>query len=519
MHNQRRDEYKARLKDDATATKLATKASQWHMLTSQLLKRRKDVLQTAATDTKMTTSSSEAVVDVVNETLKLTDKLLSVNPDPIYLWNYRRELLLLSSFPNNNNSDGDNNSNNNNDDQYYSSSNDNDIANVKAFIKQEQIVTQTALERNPKAYGAWFHRKWSIHQFVVMVVRNEDLECAGHTMNTTPTLDLCKQILQGELILCSEFLSLDQRNFHCWNYRRFIVSMLIYVQALQLQDASTTTIGVLDGNWNFLSFSDDNDDDERLQIPIIGPQISNTASTTTNTSNREEKVDANVSSASSSPPLSTSTSVRQQRMKQIQSILLKEWQFTSEKIIDNFSNGSAFHYRSKLLPLLLYIDEQIASLSSSSSSFTTTTTKPIKTKAEWLEEELELIRNAIFTEPDDQTAWWYFRFILAWANPCTDPSLSNNEKEEYTKDLLEEFKQVLYQEWTSIQELVDAEDGKCKWGLLGLYMISMIFVEMQIVEYENENWLELSTSYLEVLIVLDPDRTCRYEAMKNNSRN
>ena len=59
----------------------------------------------------------------------------------------------------------------------------------------------------------------------------------------------------------------------------------------------------------------------------------------------------------------------------------------------NFSNYSAWHLRSKLLP-------QIHAGS---------------TTAAWegtLKAELELLRNAFFTAPEDQSAWFYHRWVL-----------------------------------------------------------------------------------------------------------
>ena len=48
--------------------------------------------------------------------------------------------------------------------------------------------------------GAWYHRVWIIRRFHV------DLE--------------------QELQLCKTFLLQDQRNFHCWNYRRYVLQQM-----------------------------------------------------------------------------------------------------------------------------------------------------------------------------------------------------------------------------------------------------------------------------------------------------
>ncbi len=453
MHNVKRDEYKARLREDATAKKLATKANQWHVLSGELIKRRKEA--------KNNDANMEPKVKVKNimETLKLNDKLLSVNPDPIYLWNLRREFLLdLIKMKQINASD---------------------------FIKQEQILTQTALQRNPKAYGTWLHRKWSLRKFIEMVFSlGRDSEKEEITQGLLST---CIQVFKGELMLCSEFLTLDERNFHCWNYRRYIVSTLAILTCVERSNITNDIHCVIDGEWKFLNL----EDNHSKETPVIGPQLTNARSTS-----------------------NSLQSLCYKNGKEVFQILQKEWEFTSEKVYQNFSNGSAFHYRSKLLPLISYYNNSEELISAD------LTQK--KTRSDWVQEELELIRNAIFTEPDDQTSWWYFRFIIAWANPLTasvdeSESTSKDEKE----DLLEQYMQMLYEEWTSIQELVETEDGQCKWGILGLYMIATTFNELQMSgvdganEYEGESWLELSTSYLDDLIELDPDRKHRYEKMKD----
>eukprot|EP00164_Ancoracysta_twista_P002914 GFYU01003878.1.p1 GENE.GFYU01003878.1~~GFYU01003878.1.p1 ORF type:complete len:637 (-),score=114.60 GFYU01003878.1:44-1954(-) len=64
-----------------------------------------------------------------------------------------------------------------------------------------------------------------------------------------------------------------------------------------------------------------------------------------------------------------------------------ELEFTMDKINDNFSNYSAWHYRSVLL------------------NDTDATSKV------W-EDELDLVQQAFFTEPGDQSGWLYHRWIL-----------------------------------------------------------------------------------------------------------
>lgn len=75
----------------------------------------------------------------------------------------------------------------------------------------------------------------------------------------------------------------------------------------------------------------------------------------------------------------------------------QELEYTTQRIHKNFSNYSAWHQRSHLL-LSMHGASSDALL-------------PLST----LRPELDLIRQAVYTEPDDQSPWFYRRWVVAQA--------------------------------------------------------------------------------------------------------
>ncbi|KAM7539869.1 hypothetical protein Aperf_G00000033535 [Anoplocephala perfoliata] len=104
--------------------------------------------------------------------LEKLSELLEQCPDMFTLWNYRREILL-------------------------SANTDSSLENSTLYDK-ELALTARCLLKNPKSYATWHHRSW--------------------VMSHHPHPDW-----RGEINLCNKALKADDRNFHCWDYRRFVV--------------------------------------------------------------------------------------------------------------------------------------------------------------------------------------------------------------------------------------------------------------------------------------------------------
>ncbi|EED91471.1 RAB geranylgeranyl transferase [Thalassiosira pseudonana CCMP1335] len=358
MHGQKRSEYKSRLLHPETASKLALKAQQWNALSHELLTQRRRLLSAppsppSADDVGSGNGDGAAATPPSPEILlTLTEKMLTVNPDPSHLWNIRREMLLYLIQP--------------------SSTANASPSPSSLDIQAELKLTAHCLQRNPKSYASWFHRKWSIYF------------TDANTM------------LRSELDLCAQFLQMDERNFHCWNYRRFVVALLA----------------------------------------------------------------------------------------ELEELVTNEWDFTTSKIQDNFSNGSAFHYRSKLLSLILE-----TRLDTSSSLKERHDGIQSMAREEWE----HILMDAVFTEPDDQTPWWYHRFVVAWATPPID--LKNNLAEDEYQEIVEEYEDLLFEMRGSLQELLEVEKenemsgnvdtrdeskgAKCKWAYLGLHLVISSLLKSQ----------------------------------------
>eukprot|EP00899_Mesostigma_viride_P008144 jgi/Mesvir1/17330/Mv07725-RA.1 len=98
----------------------------------------------------------------------------------------------------------------------------------------------------------------------------------------------------------------------------------------------------------------------------------------------------------------------------------QERQFCEQKINQNFSNYSAWHYRSSLLPL-----DGVKPTPLHGTPGTDVLASPASLDASIpvMRSEFELVQNAFFTEPEDQSGWMYHRWLLARAVTMAGPPL------------------------------------------------------------------------------------------------
>ncbi|KAF5282729.1 hypothetical protein FQR65_LT02726 [Abscondita terminalis] len=182
------------------------------------------------------------------ESFAICSQLLVVNPDIYTLWNYRKEVVLIEIIAN---------------------SNTEETEKLSSFLENEMRLTEQCLLANPKSYSSWHHRYWILEHH--------------------PEANWKK-----EFDLCTKYLLMDDRNFHCWDFRRLVLNK----------------VGI-----------------------TLGDEI----------------------------------------------------KFSTDRLNINFSNYSSWHYRSTLQSL---------------------------TEA-CVEDELSLVKSALFTDPADSSAWFYLRWVLS----------------------------------------------------------------------------------------------------------
>ncbi|KAI0637106.1 rab-protein geranylgeranyltransferase [Trametes polyzona] len=154
-----------------------------------------------------------------------------------------------------------------------------------------------------------------------------------------------------------------------------------------------------------------------------------------------------------------------------------ELAYTKRKIEANFSNFSAWHQRSKVLASLWAAGKL--------------------DKAKSSEAEFDLVKNAMYTDPNDQSVWIYHRWLIGPGDDLT----------------------LVEREITSIEELLD-EQPDSKWCMESLVFYKRLLLRRHGSVIPSERRRELGSQCLELLEKLqdvDPDRSQRYVDLVRHS--
>ncbi|GFZ50587.1 hypothetical protein JCM24511_08345 [Saitozyma sp. JCM 24511] len=331
------------------------------------------------------------------EALGQTTELLDLNPEFYTIWNYRRHILLRGLFPGASPED------------------------IVARLTSELRLTTAYLQIHPKVYWIWNHRKWCLENVPLGPApgaaeasagsaegaEQAESSGAGVTSEASASASVSasasasastshpktgregwrNEFWKMELGLIEKMLDADARNFHAWDYRRYVLRSLPH------------------------SFS---------------------------------------------PPHRPSDELR----------------YTQKKIEANFSNFSAWHCRTKVLGGMW---EGMA----------------VEEVARQKDQEFELVTQALWTDPGDQSGWLYHRWLVG------------SSPEEA----------VLRREIGSIRELHETEPDS-KWCMNALAHYALLLARSPTTQADELAKLRTEAKALySRLETVDSDRAQRYRDM------
>ncbi|KAI5950310.1 BET4 [Candida margitis] len=314
-----------------------------------------------------------------DESFNATTTLLQLNPEFYTVWNYRREII----------------------ENAYASN----ATELVQVLNDELKFIMAQLRKFPKVYWLWNHRRWCLFKLVDVNQVNWDFEFKT----------------------VGKMLELDQRNFHGWQYRRFVVENLELEKSASRNGDSTEAILRLN---------------------------------------------------------------------------LDEFDYTTAKISVDFSNFSAWHNRTKLIPKIY----DLISKNPSSTTIDHPSLHLFQNPLSVLNHDLELIKTGIYMSPEDNSVWSYLYWLLSDkffinAFDSTGSGSGGDDDRQGYKQLLQEQIDLIHE----INQLEKEDTGQENVGCLkALLKIS------ELKEREDVNKEEMR-GILQKLIRLDELRKGRYE--------
>lgn len=262
------------------------------------------------------------------QALELTTKALKFHPEFPTMWGYRREILESGNLE----------------------------AELKDLLAFEMELLQRALTKTQKVYAVWFHRKWVVDKIFK--------GCSGP--------EEARSLLEVELGLCAKLHKVDERNYHCWKHRAFVMGLMAHLLEHGFSGAKATPQA-------------EAAQEAHPPPECSAPDIVNAADEVEGASQGASEAAPAAAEAVAEPPLD---------------LVEVDLKLSTELINRNFSNYSAWHVRALL--------QQPPPGEEAAGAGRIDLTK-----------ELAWVQEATYVEPNDQSIWLYHRWLttnrgLAW---------------------------------------------------------------------------------------------------------
>lgn len=308
------------------------------------------------------------------------------------------------------------------------------IGNKENIYNEEyyKLVTEL-LEWNQELYTVWNYRKKLIINYLFSNIKNDDY-------------DQKHLILENELMFTLKKLKKSPKSYWIWNHR---------IWCLKLDKLS---------NWKF-------------EIELIDTFLKSDSRNFHVWSYRRFIVEH----------------MKDNNNNEL--IDFNEFKFTTKMINKDISNYSAWHNRSQLIVKLFNKSPIIINKENDENSVEYLKIFNNKDKRSFLIKELNLVKTAIYTDPDDSSVWFYIKWLIS---------------DYFINDLNDNIIEIINNVINDIEELNDVEFSDNgidnKWCL-----ISIVYLLKQLYKVQNEIDTEKFYNILKKLEKLDPMRIERYK--------
>eukprot|EP00921_Rhytidocystis_pertsovi_P014710 GHVQ01023692.1.p1 GENE.GHVQ01023692.1~~GHVQ01023692.1.p1 ORF type:complete len:551 (-),score=81.09 GHVQ01023692.1:3129-4781(-) len=440
-----------------------------------------------------TVSDSDAEHSVIDKQLLSLEQAIAVNPEIQSLWNLRKKLYILK-FKHIFNTPWTTDFATHRPESDYSetgSATTTDSKKVVEGLVEEMIYTAKVLQICPKVYCVWYHRLWLLKQVLLIALfgarpsvthksSGSSISCeldlgvnkpdktttngdkrdvaidnraVRHNCGVTSVRasSSCWRIVvavghaMNELKLCDEFLKYDERNFHCWNHRSFLCSFLRLLAELNdcIQQHQDKECGSSPDRGQ--TCPEDTGDNAEVcrshnAMAIFRHSVGSLRATLYNKKCEHTNIlavsDVAVGEVDffyrcfveSDEDIADDTEDIDLRHHNLDCLDID----MSKKAIEaSFSNYSAWHLRSRIPTALL----------------------PLRDEIEW-------VRQGLYTEPADQSLWQYYWWLVLERSAVKQngSETSSSTKTKPDHDLLEK-------ELGETEQLLELEAG-CKYAIL-----------------------------------------------------